>query len=152
MSVKLCLRVAFCSPLLPPAYVVRREGNVLTRVCPSICLSTRGGGTHIPQCFATFPRMPWGSRGGVPWPGGYPGWGGYPGRGGYPGWGGYLAGGGYPVRTTLGVLATRLAVCLLRSRRRTFLFTLFKNGFKAFLWYCLHIMLKRSKLPLTKTV
>ena len=29
-------------PYLPPAYVVRREGNVLTRVCPSICLSTGG--------------------------------------------------------------------------------------------------------------
>ena len=58
---------------LPPAYVVRREGNVLTRVCPSIHLSDHrrggypypimlcnitqnamgqtprgGGGTHIP--------------------------------------------------------------------------------------------------------
>ena len=32
------------SPFLPPAYVVRREGNVLTHVCPSICLSTGGGG------------------------------------------------------------------------------------------------------------
>ena len=29
--------------ILPPAYVVRREGYVLTRVCPSICLSTGGG-------------------------------------------------------------------------------------------------------------
>ena len=28
--------------LLPPAYVVRREGNVLTRVCLSVCLSTGG--------------------------------------------------------------------------------------------------------------
>ena len=34
--------------LLPPAYVVRREVNVLTRVCAGICLSTGGGGTHIP--------------------------------------------------------------------------------------------------------
>ena len=25
---------------LPTAYVVQREGNVLTRVCPSFCLST----------------------------------------------------------------------------------------------------------------
>ena len=32
---------------LPPAYVVRRKGNVLTRVCPSICLST--GGRVSPQ-------------------------------------------------------------------------------------------------------
>ena len=31
--------------LLPPAYVVRREGNVLTCVCPSVCPQ---GGTHIP--------------------------------------------------------------------------------------------------------
>ena len=31
-------------------------------------------------------------------------------------------GGGYPGRTTEGVLTTRRAVCLLRSRRRTFLF------------------------------
>ena len=39
--------------------------------------------------------------------------GGYPVR--YP-----PPGGGYPVRTTEGVLTTRRAVCLLRSRRRTF--------------------------------
>ena len=26
-----------------PRYVVRREGKVLTRICPSICLSTAGG-------------------------------------------------------------------------------------------------------------
>ena len=54
-----------------------------------------------------------------------------PAGGGYPGQGGTLPGGnlagrvpwlgGYPVRTTKGVLATRRAVCLLRSRRRTFL-------------------------------
>ena len=31
---------------------------------------------------------------------------------------------GYPVRTTEGVLTTRRAVCLLRSRRRTFFFIL----------------------------
>ena len=67
----------------------------------------------------------WGGTlaGGVPCLGGYPGW-----RG-YPGWGGTLARGvpwlgGYPVRTTWGVLAIRRAVCLLRSRRRTFLFIL----------------------------
>ena len=78
-----------------------------------------------------------------------PGHGGYPaGGGGYPaGEGGTLLGrgypargyqgrvpplpppparsgqdGGYPVRTTEGVLSTRRAVCLLRSRRRTFLY------------------------------
>ena len=43
----------------------------------------------------------------------------YPARG-YPA-GGYPAG-GYPVRTTEGVFTTRRAVCLLRSRRRIFLF------------------------------
>ena len=32
------------SILLPPAYVVRREGNVLTRVCPSVCPQWGGGG------------------------------------------------------------------------------------------------------------
>ena len=37
-------------------------------------------------------------------------------------------GGGYPVRTTEGVLTTRRVVCLLRSRRRTFLF-ISKFGF-----------------------
>ena len=54
----------------------------------------------------------------------------YPPRGGYPGQvpprGGYSGQvppwGGYPGRTTEGVLTTRRAVCLLRSRRRTFLF------------------------------
>ena len=34
------------------------------------------------------------------------------------------SGGGYPVRTTEGVFTTRRAVCLLCSRRRTFLFNL----------------------------
>ena len=33
-----------------------------------------------------------------------------------------MGGGEYPVRTTEGVVITRWAVCLLRSRRRTFLF------------------------------
>ena len=37
-------------------------------------------------------------------------------------------GGGYPGRTTEGVLNTRRAVCLLRSRRRTFLFCTFFGG------------------------
>ena len=48
--------------------------------------------------------------------------GGYPARGvPHPG-PGQDGGGGYPVRTTEGVLTTRQAVCLLRSRRRTFLY------------------------------
>ena len=29
--------------LLPPGYVVRREGNVLTCVCPSVCPQAEGG-------------------------------------------------------------------------------------------------------------
>ena len=45
---------------LPPAYGVRREGYVLTRVCPSICLSTGGGGV----------RSSWGGGGQVQLPGG----------------------------------------------------------------------------------
>ena len=55
--------------------------------------------------------------------------GGYPvrsGRGGDPGrvppGPGQDGGGEYPVRTPEGVLTTRRAVCLLRSRRRIFLF------------------------------
>ena len=87
--------------------------------------------------------MPWGRHlGGVPisimlcnitqnsmgqTPGGVPCQvqpGGYPARGdtqvGYPP--SQVRMGGYPVRTTEGVLTTRRAVCLLRSRRRTFLF------------------------------
>ena len=83
--------------------------------------------------------------------GGYPG-GGYPGQGGilaggYPG-GGYPGGwypgmvpprpgqdggrGGNPVRTTEGVVTTRQAVCLLRSRRRTFLLMYLFNPFPIF--------------------
>ena len=38
-------------------------------------------------------------------------------------------GGGFPGRTTEGVLTTRRAVCLLRSRRRTFLFNEFSVYF-----------------------
>ena len=76
-----------------------------------------------------YPIMPWGTHlGGGTLPG--PAGGGYPARSspGYPA-GGYQVGyppgqvrtGGYPVRTTEAVLTTRRAVCLLRSRRRTFL-------------------------------
>ena len=64
---------------LPTAYVVRREGNVFTRVCPSIILSVHGG---------------------VPWPG--PAGGGYPsqvqvGGGGTPS----VLAGGTPARGVL---------------------------------------------------
>ena len=66
------------------------------------------------------------------YPGGYLT--GYPPRGvpdRVPPQGGYLTGypprGGYPGRTTEGVLTTRRAVCLLRSRRRTFLFVCYFN-------------------------
>ena len=99
---------------------------------------------RVPPRGGTWPGTP---RGGT-WPGTPPG--GVPDRvppggylTGYPPWGGYLTGyppggtwpgtpggvpdrvpppGGYPGRTTEGVLTTRRAVCLLRSRRRTFLF------------------------------
>ena len=147
-------------------YVVRREGNVLTRVCPSVCPHPGGGGTPA--------RYRWGGKRGNPsqvqsgggnpiggtqlgevyptsgtlrwtWPGGYPTsgtppppcwtWLGGPLLGvpppqvppirpgwGYPCWGALLwypppQGGGYPD----GVLDTPRSVCLLRSRRRTFL-------------------------------
>ena len=135
---------------LPPAYVVRREGNVLTRVCPSICLSTGGYPYPIMLCNITQNAMGQTPVGGYPYPimlcnitqnttgqtpGGTqpgPAGGGYPARG-YPcrvppppvRTGGTLPGlGGYPGRITEGVLTTRWAVCLLRSRRRTFLLTL----------------------------
>ena len=64
--------------LLPPAYVVRREGNVLTRVC----LSIHGGVPisynalqHYPECHGAAGRVPcqvqpegeYPGGGGVPW-------------------------------------------------------------------------------------
>ena len=92
---------------LPPAYVVRQEGNVLTRVCPSICLSTGGYPYPIMLCNITQNSMgqtPGGvscqvQPGEVPCQvqaggtllGGYPARGypagGDPARGAYPGWG-----------------------------------------------------------------
>ena len=44
--------------------------------------------------------------------------------------------GGYPVRTTEGVLTTRRAVCLLRSRRRTFLFVFYPKRNNVFISNC----------------
>ena len=162
--------------LLPPAYVVRREGNVLTRICPSINLSVHRGVPISHSALQHFPESHGADTGGryparSSWGGWYPAGvggtlpggtllggsllggggtlpggtlpGGYPVGGTLPGvpcWGvpcgGYPAGGypgrvppparsgwgGYPVRTTEGVVTTRRAVCLLRSRRRTFLF------------------------------
>ena len=146
---------------LPPAYVVRREGNVLTCVCPSIHQSVcpQGGYPYpIMLCNISQNAMGQTPRGGTlpgPAEGGLPCWG-EPCRGdtllgGVPCWGGTLSGvpcqgvggtllgvpcwgqgvpcwgvpcWGYPVRTTEGVLTTQRAVCLLRSRRRTFLFVL----------------------------
>ena len=89
------------------------------------------GGTHIHNALQHYPEFhgadTWGGT--QPGPaGGYParsGRGGtLPGQEGVPcrGWGWGDQDGGYPVRTTEGVLTTRRAVCLLRSRRRTFLF------------------------------
>ena len=46
------------SSFLPPAYVVRREGNVLTRVCPSINLSVHRGRGSVSQ-------LSWGGGGSV---------------------------------------------------------------------------------------
>ena len=113
----------------------------------------RGGPSQVPPRGRGVPGQvpPLGGSGYPPWggtrsgtPGGVPGqvppWGGtrsgtprggtrsgtppvggvrVPPLGGYP-----VRWGGYPVRTTEGVLTTRRAVCLLRSRRRTFLFIL----------------------------
>ena len=84
---------------LPPAYVVRREGNSFTLfVCPHLggeVPISHNALQHFPECH--------GAVGGVPCevqPGGYPGWGGTQSgnppqvrMGGYPGRGGTLAGG-----------------------------------------------------------
>ena len=52
---------------LPPAYVVRREGNVLTRVCPSICLSTGGWWYPYPIMLCNITQNAMGQTlGGVP--------------------------------------------------------------------------------------
>ena len=105
--------------LLPPAYVVRREGHVLTRVCPSIHDSVcpqGGGGQSSVQLGGGVRSSGVGgevrsSR-----------------RGGgqvQPVGGGVRSSRGGEVsqdRTTEWVVTTRRAVCLLRSRRRTFLF------------------------------
>ena len=107
-----------------------REGNVLTRVCPSINLSVHRGGYPYPIMLCNISQNAMRQRGGTWTP---PGGGTrvrYPPRGGtrvrYPPGGGtqvrYPPRGGYPGRTTEGVLTTRRAVCLLRLRRRTFLF------------------------------
>ena len=96
---------------------------------------------HFPECHGADTwggTLPGPAGGGVPCqvqmggtllggilPEGYPA-GGYPGR--VPlarsGRGEYPARAGYSVKTTEGVLTTRRAVCLLRSRRRTFLLQL----------------------------
>ena len=114
-----------------------REGYVLTRVClpshPSVC--SQGGVPQLgPAREGTLARSS--QEGctpcrGVLLPGRTPcrvstqsgvskGWGS---NGGYPRWGTLPA--GYPLyRTTDGVLDTPWSVCLLRSRRRTFLFVI----------------------------
>ena len=81
---------------LPPAYGVRREGYVLT----CVCLSVTGGGQVQPGGRSRRGRS--GPAGGVSGPAG----------GGLDSRGGSASGGGS---------TTRRAVCLLRSRRRTFL-------------------------------
>ena len=109
-------------PFLPPAYVVRREGNVLTSVCQSV---HREGG-YLPSQVWTGGGVPgqvqagggylarssrggYLGRGGVPWPGGG---GGYLAGGG----GGYLArrgrGGGVPGRKECLLCSGRYASCV----------------------------------------
>ena len=124
---------------------IRRMGKVMFSVCPHL------GGYPYPIMLCNISQnamgqTPRGEGGTLPGPAGgwYPArssWGGdtLPGSaGGYPAGGDTLLGGypargyrpgqvrtgerGYPVRTTEGVLTTRRAVCLLGSRRRTFLF------------------------------
>ena len=136
---------------LPPTYVVRREGNSFTLLVCShlggypypimLCNITQNAMGQTAR--GGYPaRSSWeggtlpGGGGGCPAGWGVPCWG-VPCQGGtlpggaqvgfpppQPGQDGGVPcrGGGYPVRTTEGVLTTRRAVCLLRSRRRTFLF------------------------------
>ena len=84
--------------LLPPAYVVRLERNVLTRVCPSINLYVHRGGVPISHnALQHFPEYH-GAAGGGTLPGPARGGtlaGGVPCPGGTLAWGGTLAG-GYP--------------------------------------------------------
>ena len=108
--------IRFGTSFLPPAYVVRREGNSFTLlVCPRggypypimLCNISQnamgqpgGGGYPARSSPGGYPaRSSWG---GLPWPeggtlagGGYPGWG-VPWLGGYPGRGDTLTGGGVP--------------------------------------------------------
>ena len=119
-----------CHQYLPTAYVVRREGYVLTRVCPSVCPHLVGvprpgpdGGGGVPQPgLGGYPSQVQ-ARGGVPQPGLT---GGAPARG-YPTSGTLLpldwGGGGTPPQVTDGVLDMPRSVCLLPSRRRIFFLT-----------------------------
>ena len=50
--------------LLPPAYLVRREGNVLTRVCPSVYPQGRGVPTLARFKVPTPPPVPGQDQGG----------------------------------------------------------------------------------------
>ena len=114
-------------PLRP--LVTARVRSTTGRYCFHRCLSVHRGGEGGVRS-GTPPRggsgyPPGGYRSpGTPPGGGYPGPGTPPG-GGYPGPGTPPGGGGVPDlgRTTEGVLTTRRAVCLLRSRRRTFLYS-----------------------------
>ena len=148
---------------LPPAYVVRREGNSFTLfVCPhrggpgpprgGYLTGYPPGGSGYPPGGVQVPPPRGGTWLGTP-PGGYltryplpPGGLGTP-PGGGPGTppGGVPdrvpPRGGSPGRTTEGVLTTRRAVCLLRSRRRTFLFNLILKclsywHLKVVKWFC----------------
>ena len=124
---------------------VQLGGGTLPGLAREVPCQVQPGGGYPAGGYPARWAVPcWGSMGGFPaglggtLPGGTPlarsGWG-YPAKGGtllggtlpgYPPRQGTpqprSGGGGYPVRTTKGVLTTRRAVCLLRSRRRTFLF------------------------------
>ena len=101
---------------------MRQRGGTRVRYPPGggtwVRYPPRGGYPgQVPRGVPGSGTLPGGYQGQVP-PGGYPGQ--VPPPGGVPGT--PPPGGGYPGRTTEGVLTTRRAVCLLRLRRRTFLF------------------------------
>ena len=135
-QLKVCSHLLLKSLLLQAPHLIFTNRVCSTRreviVSPCLSVHTCGGGGGVPQ-----PSAARGSR--VAHLGHPPI---RPGQG-YPCWGvpplGYspsdLAGGGYPCRgggvtppqVTDGVLDTPRSVCLLRSRRRTFLFNVFQR-------------------------
>ena len=126
---------SFCLFIITDRIRMMREGNVFSLSTPrGVPWLGPDGGTPRPGPDRGVSRVP-------PWPGPDVGYHGYQGaRNGVPPYQGW---GTLPVRTTEGVLAMWRSVCLLRSRRRTFLFTAESNS------NCLFILPESVCGPLT---